>query len=570
MLDVLEQDALSKNKKLCYPLCVNKTDMKALMPKDENAFVSGAFGIMEPDKNNALEISPEDIDLVIAPCTAFDEECRRIGMGAGYYDRYLPKCKNAYAAAAAFGIQKIQNVPTDIYDKTLDAVVSEEKVYYAYKNKTGKRNAMSIQSEVRLMKKDAPFMAASSLEMRNNALGKIKENLIANAEEIFEANKKDMKAAEENKIASAVMKRLKFDQGKLNDVIAGIDQLILLPDPIGKTTLSRSLDDGLTLYRVTCPIGIIGVIFEARPDALVQISTLCIKSGNCAVLKGGKETAETNRALFKVIHESIVEAGLPERALLQVQQHSEIDELLQCHDCVDLLIPRGSNAFVQYIMNNTKIPVMGHADGLCHIYVDSEADLEKAISVLIDAKTQYTAACNAVETLLVNRNIAKEFLPMAAKALTEAKVKIYATEEAANIIRESGFEAESVDEQEFKEYLDMAISIKLVADVDEAIAHINAHGSHHTDSVITESRETAEKFMNMVDSAGVYHNCSTRFADGFRYGFGAEVGISTGKIHARGPVGLEGLVTYKYKLFGEGHIVGDYASGRRHFNFKDL
>ena len=429
---------------------------------------------------------------------------------------------------------------------------------------------MSIQSEVRLMKKDAPFMAASSLEKRNNALRKIKENLIANAEEIFEANKKDMEAAEENKIAPSVMKRLKFDQGKLDDVCAGIDQLVSLPDPLGKITLARTLDDGLNLYRVTCPIGIIGVIFEARPDALVQISTLCIKSGNCAVLKGGKETAETNRTLFNIIHESIVEAGLPERALLQAQQHSEIDELLLCHDCVDLLIPRGSNAFVQYIMNNTKIPVMGHADGLCHIYVDSEADFEKAIPVIIDAKTQYTAACNAVETLIINRNIAKEFLPMAAKALSDAGVKLFATEEAAEIIRENGIEVKSVDEQDFKEYLDMAISIKLVENVDEAIDHINRYGSHHTDSIITENNEAGKKFMNMVDSAGVYWNCSTRFADGFRYGFGAEVGISTGKIHARGPVGLEGLVTYKYKLFGKGHIVGDYASGKKHFKFKDI
>ena len=379
-------------------------------------------------------------------------------------------------------------------------------------------------------------------------------------------NKRDIEEARKNNISDAVMKRLKFDEGKLRDVIAGIDQLIMLPDPLGRVSLKRQLDDGLTLYRISCPIGVIGVIFEARPDALVQISTLCIKSGNCAILKGGKETANTNKALFEVIYESICEAGLPNKSLLLAQQHSEIDELLLCDDCVDLLIPRGSNAFVRYIMDNTKIPVMGHADGICHIYVDKDADFKKAIPIIVDAKTQYTAACNAVETLLINRSIAEEFLPKLSMALKNEGVKLLGTAEAGRIIELNS----TIDESEFKEYLELAVSVKLVDDVSEAIEHINRYGSHHTDSIITENSETAEKFMQMVDSAGVYQNCSTRFADGFRYGFGAEVGISTGKIHARGPVGLEGLVTYKYRLYGSGHIVGDYAGGRKSFHFKDL
>ncbi len=424
---------------------------------------------------------------------------------------------------------------------------------------------MSIRDEVSKMKKDAPILAAANVDERNAAL-KIKENLEAKKQIIFEANKKDIEAAKENNISDAVMKRLKFDEGKLRDVTAGIDQLITLPDPLGKISLKRQLDDGLELYRISCPIGVIGVIFEARPDALVQISTLCIKSGNCAVLKGGKETANTNKALFEVIHDSICDAGLPNRSLLLAQQHSEIDELLMCDDCVDLLIPRGSNAFVRYIMDNTKIPVMGHADGICHIYVDKDADFEKAIPIIVDAKTQYTAACNAVETLLINRSIADKFLPKLSAALKNEGVKLLGTAEVGKVIELNS----TVDESEFKEYLELAVSVKLVDDVSEAIEHINRYGSHHTDSIITENSETAEKFMQMVDSAGVYQNCSTRFADGFRYGFGAEVGISTGKIHARGPVGLEGLVTYKYRLYGSGHIVGDYASGKKSFHFRDL
>lgn len=425
---------------------------------------------------------------------------------------------------------------------------------------------MNIREEVRKMKIDAPELAASSVEKRNLALSMAAEALKAHKEEIFEANREDMEAADRLGILPSVKKRLKFDEGKLADVCSGIEQLISLPDPLSRVQLSRELDEGLTLYRVSCPIGVIGIIFEARPDALVQISSLCIKSGNCAVLKGGKETVRTNRVLFSLIHQAAVEAGLPEECMLQAEQHNEISELLSCHDCVDLLIPRGSNSFVQYIMNNTKIPVMGHADGVCHIYVDEEADLQMALSVILDAKTQYTAACNAAETLLVNRKIAKEFLPVLARTLSENGVKIRGTEEVNNLIS-----CEIMEEDAFNtEYLDLIVSVKLVEDVEEAISHINRFGSHHTDSILTENAQTAERFMQMVDSAGVYQNCSTRFADGFRYGFGAEVGISTGKIHARGPVGLEGLVTYKYRLFGKGHIVGDYASGAKQFHFKDL
>ncbi len=426
---------------------------------------------------------------------------------------------------------------------------------------------MTIKEQARKMKLTAPKLAATSLEERNAALLKVAKELISHKEEIFAANQEDMKAAKECGVAPAVMKRLKFDEGKMKDVVEGLKLLASLEDPIGRVSLARELDEGLTLYRVSCPIGVIGVIFEARPDALVQISSLCIKSGNCAVLKGGKETAKTNRALFKVIYDSVVSEGMPEGCLFQAELHNEIDELLQCDKDVDLLIPRGSNAFVRYIMDNTKIPVMGHADGICHIYVDKDADEKKAIPIIVDAKIQYTAACNAVETLLVNREIASDFLPVLAAALKEEHVKIRGTQEVIDILR-SG---EVMEEEDFAtEYLDLIVSVKLVDGVEAACEHINRFGSHHTDCIITENEETAAYFMQMTDSAGVYQNCSTRFADGFRYGFGAEVGISTGKIHARGPVGLEGLVTYKYKLFGSGQIVGDYASGKNSFHFRDL
>lgn len=426
---------------------------------------------------------------------------------------------------------------------------------------------MNIREETKQMKLASPLLAATAMEKRNEALACIREALNAHKEEIFEANRKDLALARENHVAPAVVKRLTFNEAKLSDVTAELTSLISLPDPIGKVTLDRELDEGLRLTRVTCPIGVIGVIFEARPDALVQISSLCLKSGNCAILKGGKETTYTNRILFSLIHEAAVKAGLPEKCLLQAEQHNEIDELLECHDSVDLLIPRGSNAFVQYIMNHTSIPVLGHADGVCHMYVDKDYDIKKAIPLIIDGKTQYTAACNAVETVLVHRDIAADFLPKLADVLREAGVTIRGSEEVSRLIP-----VEIIPEGEswHREYLDLILAIKLVSDVDEAISHINTYGSHHTDCIITENDETARRFMTLVDSAGVYQNASTRFADGFRYGFGAEVGISTSKIHARGPVGLEGLVSYKYKLLGHGQIVGDYASGKKKFHFRDL
>lgn len=425
---------------------------------------------------------------------------------------------------------------------------------------------MDVRQITQLMKADAPKMATSSIEIRNSVLVNVAKKINECSEEIFEANAKDMEAAKSMNVAAPVLKRLKFDEGKLRDVTNGINQLITLEDPVGKIQLERELDEGLKLYRLSCPIGVIGIIFEARPDALVQIASLCLKSGNCAVIKGGKETANTNRVLFNIIHSAAVEAGMPEYCLYQVEQHAEIDELLSCNGSVDLLIPRGSKEFVRYIMEHTQIPVMGHTDGICHIYVDEKYDKDKAVRVIVDAKTQYTAACNSVETLLVNRNSAKEFLPEIAKALTESGVRIRGTQEVSKII-----DCEIMGEDEFNtEYLDLIISVKLVDDVNEAVEHINKFGSHHTDCIITKDDTNAAIFMQMVDSAGVYRNCSTRFADGFRYGFGAEVGISTSKIHARGPVGLEGLVTYKYNLYGDGQIVGDYASGKSQFHFKDI
>ena len=402
-------------------------------------------------------------------------------------------------------------------------------------------------------------MALLTREQKDEALTAIAYALNAEKSRIIEANKTDLNNAEAADLEKPLIKRLKFADEKIADVTAGILSLKTLEDPVGKQTLHTTLDDGLELYRVTCPIGVIGVIFESRPDALVQIATLCLKSGNAVFLKGGSEAAETNKVLAEVIYEAGVSSGLPEGWLNLLTTRAEISDMLGLDEYIDLIIPRGSNSFVQYIMQNTNIAVLGHADGVCHTYINAKADPAIALKVAVDAKTQYVSVCNATETFLVDEALKDTLLPELVKTLREAGVTIYGDDYVSE-----KFGAEKATEWHH-EYLDMKCSVKVVSGIDEAIAHINRYGSGHTDAIITEDKAAADRFMMGVDSGSVLVNCSTRFADGFRYGFGAEVGISTSKIHARGPVGLEGLVSYKYKLIGNGDIVGDFASGARKF-----
>lgn len=425
---------------------------------------------------------------------------------------------------------------------------------------------MSMNELARRVKEASIKLAAADTGLKNKALAQIAEALKNRAGEIIEANREDLYRSEQEHLAAPLLKRLKFDAAKIQDVVDGIHSLIELDDPVGKTLLSTELDTGLELYKVTCPIGVIGVIFESRPDALVQISTLCLKSGNSVLLKGGSEARETNRILADIIVKATDEAGVPANWLALLETRSDVSEMLKMDRYIDLIIPRGSNDFVRYIMDNSGIPVMGHADGICHCYVDKDADLEMAVKVVVDSKTQYVAVCNATETLLVHEKIAPAFLPRLKEALESKEVELVGCPKTRALIS-----ATPAAEEDWKtEYLDYKLAVKVVANLDEAIEHINTYGSGHTDSIITRDKQTAARFMDYVDSGNVLWNCSTRFSDGFRYGFGAEVGISTAKIHSRGPVGLEGLVIYKYKLIGNGHIVEDYATRSRHFKHQKM
>ena len=411
-------------------------------------------------------------------------------------------------------------------------------------------------------------LAVLSTAAKNEAIEAIAVALESAQNEIIQANIADCEAAESEGIAKPLYKRLQLDEHKLRDNIVGVRDIGKLPDPVGSVQIHRKLDNGLILKRVSCPLGVLGIIFEARPEAAIQIATLAIKSGNGVILKGGKEAIRSCEAIVKAIKRGLSQTTVDPDTVQLLTTREETLELLKLDKYVDLIIPRGSNSFVKFVQQNTSIPVLGHADGICHLYIDKAADIEKAVNIAVDSKTHYPAACNAIETLLVHQDIASNFLPKIAEALQKLNVELRGDEITRSILS-NVLPATEADWE--TEYSDLILSIKVVDSLPEAITHINGYGSKQTDAIVTEEIKAAEDCSALVDAAGVYHNCSTRFADGFRYGFGAEVGISTQQIPPRGPVGLEGLVTYKYKMIGNGHIASSYTGkDAKPFLHKDL
>ena len=412
-------------------------------------------------------------------------------------------------------------------------------------------------SEVKDAKLATLKMAALSTEVKNSALKAMAEAVRNNKERILAANAEDV-AESENSVPAEILKRLRLNDDKVEDMIASILDVARISDPVGETMSAIELDEGLELYQKRCPIGLIGVIFEARPEVVPQIMSLCLKSGNAIIFKGGSEAKRSNRILFDILREAAASAGVPAEAFVLMETREDITEILKMDEYIDLLIPRGSYGFVKYIQSNTHIPVLGHSAGICHIYVDSEADLLKAFGVVLDSKIQYPAACNAVEKILVNESIVPYFLPRMADQFAANGVEMRVEKGLEKYL--IGFDYKAASEEDWTaEYDGLVIAIRSVKDMDEAIEIINTNGSHHTDAIITENRDKQDEFARRVDSADVFINASTRFADGFRFGKGAEVGISTNKIHARGPMGMEGLMIYKYVLVGNGQMVKDYS-----------
>jgi glutamate-5-semialdehyde dehydrogenase len=425
---------------------------------------------------------------------------------------------------------------------------------------------MTVEEQVKQAKGAALKIASASTLAKNSALERVANNLDENRDKILRANAKDIKEAKKEGLAPVLIKRLELDDNKIEDIIEGVRSVTGLEDPVGKVLSSTKLDSSLTLYKVSTPIGLIGVIFESRPDALVQISALCIKSGNAVVLKGGSEANHSNRILFNLIKNAVEVDEIFKDSIQLVETREDVRELLKLDSYIDLMIPRGSGELVRYIQDNTKIPVLGHSEGICHVYVDKYADIGMAVNIAFDSKCQYAAVCNAMETLLVHKDVADQFLPAVKARYDKQGVELRGDMRTGALIRC----AEASESDWGCEYNDLILSIKVVDSLEDAIDHINKYGSHHTDAIVTSGEKTAQRFLNEVDSSSVMWNCSTRFADGFRYGLGSEVGISTGKIHSRGPVGLEGLTIYKYKLIGNGQIVSDYVDGTMQFTHRRL
>ena len=432
---------------------------------------------------------------------------------------------------------------------------------------------MSIEktvSEISSIAKVASLQLAHlSSDIKNMALKKMAIAIETGCSSILQANAKDLEFAKKENIPGPLFARLRLNENKVMGMAKGIRSVISLQDPVDQGQMAMEMDQDLTLYRVTCPIGVIGAIFESRPDAVPQISSLCLKSGNAVILKGGREAHYSNKMIVSLITDAIDKIdGVPEGSVQMITTRSEVVDMLKEEKNINLIVPRGSNDFVKYIQENTRIPVLGHSEGICHGYIDSKADQTMAISVVLDSKLQYPAACNAMETLLVHEEVAQGILIPLVKQFCLKNVELVGCAITRKIIPDME-PAEEVDWD--TEYTDLKLSIRVVSNLSEAIKFINAHGSGHTDTIITEDAPRAERFLNEIDSSSVLWNASTRFADGFRFGLGAEIGISTNKTHARGPVGLDGLVIYKYKLIGKGQTVAEYSGeNAREFKHKQL
>jgi len=431
-----------------------------------------------------------------------------------------------------------------------------------------------VRRTVRRARAASRVLAALSNERRNEALLAAADALDKHAAEILAANDKDCAAAspavEQGEMSRAMFARLRTSLHGIAEMAARVRDVARLPDPLHRRLSATELDHDLILYKESCPLGVVGVVFESRPDVVPQIASLALKSGNAVCLKGGAEAAQTNAALVSAWRDALAAfPDIPQDSIVLFHTREDVAEILTLHEDIDLIVPRGSNKFVQHVIEHSRIPVMGHGEGICHVYVHSDADLRKAVDVSLDSKVQYPAVCNAVETLLVHREIAPAFLPEMIGKYREAGVEVRGCPRTLALAGKHTV-LPATEEDWKKEYSDLIISIKVVDGVNEAIEHINRYGSRHTESIVTESHDVAARFMEFVDAANVFQNASTRFSDGFRYGLGAEVGISTGKLHARGPVGLEGLTTYKYKLFGSGQTVASYNKGEKTFKHRAM
>ena len=541
---------LSRGFRLALPR-VEGREMRFYFVPDLKELSQSSMKIWEP-KADAVPADDSEA-LVLVPGMAFSREGARLGKGGGFYDRFLAAEPDHKTIALAYGFQLMEQIPTGVYDRPVDQIVTENERIFPRDGEKKEELAMLLKEMGQRAKEASYFLGSMGMELKNQGLAAAADELIRRQEEILKANEADIARAKEKGMAPGLVDRLTLTPERIQGIVEGIQQVIGLEDPIGEVLSMKKRPNGLLIGQKRVPLGVIGMIYEARPNVTADAFALCFKTGNAVILRGGSDAAESNRAIVAAIRAGLASLNIPEDAvqLLDDPSRETAREFMRLNEYLNVLIPRGGAGLIRSVLENSTVPVIETGTGNCHIYVDESADLNMALEILFNAKTQRIGVCNACESLLVHRSVAKEFLPMAKKRLDEKQVEIRA-DEASRAIVPAFMEAS--EEDWGTEYLDYILSCKIVDSVDEAIAHINRYSTGHSEAIITSSYENAQKFLDQVDSAAVYVNASTRFTDGFEFGFGAEIGISTQKLHARGPMGLLALTSTKYIIYGSGQI----------------
>ena len=541
---------LSRGFRLALPR-VEGREMRFYFVPDLKELSQSSMKIWEP-KADAVPADDSEA-LVLVPGMAFSREGARLGKGGGFYDRFLAAEPDHKTIALAYGFQLMEQIPTGVYDRPMDQIVTENERIFPRDGEKKEELAMLLKEMGQRAKEASYFLGSMGMELKNQGLAAAADELIRRQEEILKANEADIARAKEKGMAPGLVDRLTLTPERIQGIVEGIQQVIGLEDPIGEVLSMKKRPNGLLIGQKRVPLGVIGMIYEARPNVTADAFALCFKTGNAVILRGGSDAAESNRAIVAAIRAGLASLNIPEDAvqLLDDPSRETAREFMRLNEYLNVLIPRGGAGLIRSVLENSTVPVIETGTGNCHIYVDESADLNMALEILFNAKTQRIGVCNACESLLVHRSVAKEFLPMAKKRLDEKQVEIRA-DEASRAIVPAFMEAS--EEDWGTEYLDYILSCKIVDSVDEAIAHINRYSTGHSEAIITSSYENAQKFLDQVDSAAVYVNASTRFTDGFEFGFGAEIGISTQKLHARGPMGLLALTSTKYIIYGSGQI----------------
>ena len=541
---------LSRGFRLALPR-VEGREMRFYFVPDLKELSQSSMKIWEP-KADAVPADDSEA-LVLVPGMAFSRDGARLGKGGGFYDRFLAAEPDHKTIALAYGFQLMEQIPTGVYDRPVDQIVTENERIFPRDGEKKEELAMLLKEMGQRAKEASYFLGSMGMELKNQGLAAAADELIRRQKEILKANEADIARAKEKGMAPGLVDRLTLTPERIQGIVEGIQQVIGLEDPIGEVLSMKKRPNGLLIGQKRVPLGVIGMIYEARPNVTADAFALCFKTGNAVILRGGSDAAESNRAIVAAIRAGLASLNIPEDAvqLLDDPSRETAREFMRLNEYLNVLIPRGGAGLIRSVLENSTVPVIETGTGNCHIYVDESADLNMALEILFNAKTQRIGVCNACESLLVHRSVAKEFLPMAKKRLDEKQVEIRA-DEASRAIVPAFMEAS--EEDWGTEYLDYILSCKIVDSVDEAIAHINRYSTGHSEAIITSSYENAQKFLDQVDSAAVYVNASTRFTDGFEFGFGAEIGISTQKLHARGPMGLLALTSTKYIIYGSGQI----------------